>query len=175
MREGFPRLVRRIRQKWRAFEYCAIWELTKANAPHIHIAAKGPFIPYRWLSHWLPTFGFGRVCDLRKVHGSSRVAHYMAKYMAKDIHKTMAGRFFKRVVMVSAHFRAVDEKLTEDQQKDLWRGHQSKRPLSLLIEDLVYKHGFTPTEESRPDRLVLIPPVDVDSLEQLQKLFWTVV
>lgn len=88
-------LVKRIRRKWSpaGFEYALVWETTRKGWPHVHLIARGPFIPQRWLSRTWQELTHAYIVDIRIVKGGGGVAREMAKYLAKDLH---APPHFKR-------------------------------------------------------------------------------
>jgi hypothetical protein len=78
-------MVKRARRKFRkaAIEYIAIFEETKRGEPHLHLLARAPFIPQRWLSATMQELIEAPIVDIRKVHSARHVAFYVAKYIAK--------------------------------------------------------------------------------------------
>lgn len=80
------RLIRRRYLKLRpshVLEFLAVFELTKKGEPHLHIVARGSFIPQRWLSAQMAKEMGAPVVDVRSVKGSREVAKYVSKYISK--------------------------------------------------------------------------------------------
>lgn len=79
-------LFKRIRRKWpsRDTQYFLVWELTKAGWPHAHLLLRAPYIPQKWLArNWQDLTG-APIVDIRAIRHADHVAHYVAKYLAKD-------------------------------------------------------------------------------------------
>lgn len=64
-------------------EFFAVFELTKKGEPHLHIVARGTFIPQKWLSAQMAKEMGAPVVDVRAVKGSKEVAKYVSKYISK--------------------------------------------------------------------------------------------
>lgn len=78
-------LVKRARRKFRKvkFEYMAVFEETKKGEPHLHILARAPFIPQRWLSETMNELIEAPIVDVRRIHSARHAANYVAKYVGK--------------------------------------------------------------------------------------------
>lgn len=78
-------VVKRARRKWTKapLEYFAVFEETKKGEPHLHIMARAPFIPQRWLSAVMDELISAPIVDIRKVGRVANAAKYVAKYVAK--------------------------------------------------------------------------------------------
>jgi len=80
------RLVRRrylaLRPSHR-LEFMAVFELTKKGEPHLHIVARGTFIPQKWLSEQMAREMGAPIVDVRAVKGGREVAKYVSKYVSK--------------------------------------------------------------------------------------------
>lgn len=78
-------VVKRARRKFRKcpLEYLAVFEETKKGEPHLHILARAPYIPQRWLSDQMAELIEAPVVDIRAVHSKRHVAVYVAKYVGK--------------------------------------------------------------------------------------------
>jgi len=87
MGAALPRLFKRIRRAFprERIEYLAVWEVTKAGWPHLHVVARGPYIPQRWLSHHWQQLTGAPIVDIRAVRGSRDAARYVAKYLTKAL------------------------------------------------------------------------------------------
>lgn len=64
-------------------EFLAVFELTKKGEPHLHIVARGSFIPQKWLSAQMAKEMGAPIVDVRAVKGSREVAKYVSKYISK--------------------------------------------------------------------------------------------
>jgi hypothetical protein len=78
-------MFKRARRKFRkaSIEYLAVFEATKRGEPHLHIIARAPFIPQRWLSDTMGELIAAPIVDIRKVGSQRGVARYVAKYISK--------------------------------------------------------------------------------------------
>lgn len=78
-------MFKRARRKFTKapIEYLAVFEATKKGEPHLHIIARAPFIPQRWLSETMAELIEAPIVDIRKVGSMRGVARYVAKYIAK--------------------------------------------------------------------------------------------
>jgi len=80
---------RRVRRRFleaaagRVLEFLAVFELTKNGEPHLHIVARGSFIPQRWLSAQMNAEIGAPIVDIRAVKGAKEVAKYVSKYISK--------------------------------------------------------------------------------------------
>lgn len=86
MSDALPRLRERLERQFPAltFEYCAVWEETRAGWPHLHLLVRSGFIPQRALSrHWAELTG-APVVDVRLVSNASGAVNYLAKYLTKQ-------------------------------------------------------------------------------------------
>lgn len=83
LRARFRLLVQAIRRKYGTFEYIAILELHKSGVPHLHVLARGSYIPQKWLSlRWQKLTGAWQV-HIKAVTRTRRAANELAKYLAK--------------------------------------------------------------------------------------------
>lgn len=89
MIDAFGALARLIRRTWRGkpFEYLWITEATKIGTPHLHVLARAPYIPQRWLSAEWERLTGSRIVDIRRIRGRRQVAAYAAKYAGKNPHQ----------------------------------------------------------------------------------------
>lgn len=78
-------VVKRARRKWKAapIEYLCVFEETRKGEPHLHIVARAPYIPQRWLSEQMDELISAPIVDIRAVRGKKMVANYVAKYVGK--------------------------------------------------------------------------------------------
>lgn len=83
--EAWKVVVKRARRKFlkAPLEYLAIFEETKRGEPHLHILARAPYIPQKWLSDQMKMLIAAPVVDIRRVKGSKQAAWYVAKYAGK--------------------------------------------------------------------------------------------
>jgi hypothetical protein len=61
----------------------AVFEETKKGEPHLHILARAPFIPQRWLSDQMSELMKAPIVDIRRVKAAAEAARYVAKYVGK--------------------------------------------------------------------------------------------
>jgi hypothetical protein len=78
-------VVKRARRKFTKapIEYLAVFEETKKGEPHLHIIARAPYIPQRWLSDQMAELISAPIVDIRKVSQARQAAQYIAKYVGK--------------------------------------------------------------------------------------------
>lgn len=78
-------VVKRARRKFpkAPIEYFAVFEETKKGEPHLHILARAPFIPQKWLSAQMMDLIEAPIVDIRRVHSKRHAANYVAKYVGK--------------------------------------------------------------------------------------------
>lgn len=78
-------VVKRARRKFTKapLEYLAVFEETKKGEPHLHILARAPFIPQRWLSDAMDELISAPIVDIRAVGHVRNAARYVAKYVGK--------------------------------------------------------------------------------------------
>jgi hypothetical protein len=78
-------VVKRARRKFpkAPIEYMAVFEETKKGEPHLHIVARAPYIPQRWLSDQMKELIEAPIVDIRKVGSAKNAARYVAKYVGK--------------------------------------------------------------------------------------------
>jgi len=84
------RIVRReyIREHGKgALAFLAVFEATKKGWPHLHIVARCRWLNQRWLSARMAELHDSPVVDVRRVHGQSKVAAYVSKYVGKNPHR----------------------------------------------------------------------------------------
>lgn len=78
-------VVKRARRKFTKapLEYLAVFEETKKGEPHLHIIARAPYIPQKWLSDQMMELIEAPIVDIRKVHKAKEAAKYISKYVGK--------------------------------------------------------------------------------------------
>lgn len=78
-------VVARARRKWPKVRiaYGAVFEHTVKGEPHLHILARAPYIPQKWLSEQLDELIGAPVVDIRAVRSARQVAAYVSKYVGK--------------------------------------------------------------------------------------------
>ncbi len=64
--------------------YIAVLEFTKAGVPHLHVLVDR-YIPQAWISRAWDALGGGRIVYIERVYDMHRMAHYLAKYLTKDV------------------------------------------------------------------------------------------
>lgn len=67
-----------------SFAFLAVFEATKRGWPHIHIVARCKWLSQKWLSRRMASLDGSPVVDVRRVHGHSKVAAYVSKYVGKN-------------------------------------------------------------------------------------------
>jgi hypothetical protein len=89
MVEAWRTLRRRICARFGcpSLPFFATFEATKRGEPHLHILARAPFIPQRWLSDQMADLTGSPIVDIRHVPDVGRAATYVAKYVGKDPHR----------------------------------------------------------------------------------------
>jgi len=106
---AFQQLIRDIRAKGIAFEYCRFMEVgVKTGMHHFHLGQKGDYIPKHFLSARAEANGLGKITDVRRCTGKGP-AWYLAKYVTKE--GVPVGW---RKVAASRHFFAVEEPWESD-------------------------------------------------------------
>jgi DNA-binding HxlR family transcriptional regulator len=78
-------LVKRIKRRWKvkSVPFIAVVEATKRGEPHLHILARLPFIPQKWLSAQMKELINAPIVDIRTARGKSQVIAYCIKYVTK--------------------------------------------------------------------------------------------
>jgi len=79
--------------------FLAVFEETKRGWPHLHIVARCKWLNQRWLSNRMRDLHDSPVVDVRRVHGTKKVAAYVSKYIGKNPH---------RFVGVKRYWRSLD-------------------------------------------------------------------
>ncbi len=67
-----------------ALPFLAVFEKTKAGEPHLHILMRSQWLSQKWLSAQMRELIGAPIVDIRRVHGASKVADYVSKYIGKD-------------------------------------------------------------------------------------------
>ena len=100
---AFQHVVRDIRRRGLAFEYCRFFEVgAQTGMYHYHLGQKGDYVPQAMLSNVARANGLGQVVDIRKCFGAGP-GWYMSKYISKGLDTIPAGW---RKVAASRHFFA---------------------------------------------------------------------
>lgn len=78
-------ITKRARRKFTKakLEFLAVFEETKKGEPHLHILARAPYIPQRWLSDQMRELIDAPIVDIRRVHQKKEAAKYIGKYVGK--------------------------------------------------------------------------------------------
>ena len=85
MKQAFSRLIQKLRRKYGLLEYLAVWELTKAGMPHVHVLQRGTFIQKQELSDFWNDLTGAYIVDIKKIKSQDQVANYVMKYLTKAI------------------------------------------------------------------------------------------
>jgi len=64
--------------------FLAVFERTKRGWPHIHIVARCHYLDRVWLSNRMKDLTDGPSVHVRRIHGKSKVAAYICKYLSKN-------------------------------------------------------------------------------------------
>ncbi len=104
MNRAFPKLVAALRKAGLEVEYAAVWEITKAGWPHLHVAQKGDYIPHAMLKKLWQRLRIGSIVDLRAIYSHKGCARYIAKYMTKTGQAQPAASWPRRSFRASRHF-----------------------------------------------------------------------
>jgi hypothetical protein len=112
------RYLRKVFNKWRVsllrkfkctVTYIAILEFHKSGIPHLHILIDR-FIPQAWISSSWSVLGGGGIVDIRYVD-VHRIAHYLAKYLTKEL--LMSAPLRSRRVTTSRSIHLLDKKVSD--------------------------------------------------------------
>ncbi len=110
MKAGWVRLLNKIKQHTRGFQYVLIWELTKRGWPHIHIAARGPYISHAFLKYWWNAFTGAPVVNITQIKSPIHASRYIAKYFTKDQGPILRLLGHRRLVQLSRGWSLRDVK-----------------------------------------------------------------
>lgn len=64
--------------------YIAVLEFTEAGIPHLHVLVDR-YIPQKWISDSWSALGGGRIVYIERLYNVHKIAHYLAKYLTKDV------------------------------------------------------------------------------------------
>ncbi len=101
---AFVILKRWMRRKYGKFEYVLVLEVTKNGWPHFHLACKGSYIPWKWLSVQWESLGIGFIVHISQVRSARQCARYVGKYLVKGARRTWEAFPGMRLVQVSKGF-----------------------------------------------------------------------
>ena len=89
LKGAFVELIRQIRRREpdADIQYFAVVERTKRGWPHLHVAARMPFVPQGWVSDVMASLIGAPVVDIRRVRSQKGVAKYLSKYLTKGLEK----------------------------------------------------------------------------------------
>lgn len=87
--KDFRKLRMRLLRRGLFLDYIRCPEFTKSGLRHEHILFRGSYIEQAYLSYLWKSIHGAPVVDIRRVWGKSRMAGYLASYMAK----APAGRY----------------------------------------------------------------------------------
>lgn len=130
---------RRIRRKYvkehgkGSLPFLAVFEATKKGWPHIHLVARARWLSQKWLSKQMKKLHNSPHVDVRRVHGVSKVAAYISKYISKNPHR-FAG--------VKRYWRSLDYLLPPTEKPyDVWDDmpswHIERQGWACLVSDLI--------------------------------------
>lgn len=64
--------------------FLCVFEKTKKGWPHLHIVGRCKWLDQKWLSKRMRELTNSPIVDVRRVHGTGKVANYVTKYIGKD-------------------------------------------------------------------------------------------
>ena len=79
----FEKLKKRLRRKFKRFEYLCVKELTKSGLMHLHIVYRGSFISQKWLSEAWQEIHRSKVVHIAKLY-TWKYAKHLARYFVKE-------------------------------------------------------------------------------------------
>jgi len=116
------------------FAFAYVFELTKRGNPHLHVLARCPWIPQKWLSQTWSRLGIGTNTYIKAAAASRLEAAHSAKslgkktgtdpaYLGKDCAQTAATLAPMRIVATSGNWILPDPKKKESHRWDdyTWR------------------------------------------------------
>lgn len=79
-------VCKRIKRTYglKSVPFFAVVEKTKRGEPHLHILARLPFVPQRWLSAQMADLMKSPIVDIRRITDLSKAAWYVSKYIGKE-------------------------------------------------------------------------------------------
>ena len=157
MKKGWPGLIRSIRNKCGTFEYVAIWELTEAGWPHLHILQRGDFVPQKWLSGVCRHYGWGRVADIRRITNGPHAAHYVTKYLTKSIEGGHGYAIFRRRIWCSRHYFDGATPPPEEKETDAVKYHCVRSSVVFILDRIILENGWTISHTGRSRSYVCNP------------------
>ncbi len=110
MKLGWVRLLNKIKRHTKGFQYVLIWELTKRGWPHIHIAARGPYLSHAFLKYWWNAFTGAPVVNVTRIKSPRHASRYIAKYFTKDQGPILRLLGHRRLVQLSREWSLRDVK-----------------------------------------------------------------
>lgn len=102
------------RWKLKGIPHLAVIERTKEGVPHLHILARLPYIPQKWISQKMAAYIGSPIIDIRRIDKHRNVASYVAKYIGKEPHQFGTCK---------RYYRSRDYELREDR-----KGKRPPRP-----------------------------------------------
>lgn len=97
-----------------------MWELHRSGYPHLHVVARSPFIPQKWLSERWSQLGIGSIVDIRKIFKHETAARYIAKYLGKatgDCARMLSGT---RIITKSRNWILQDPMVSPEEELAGW-------------------------------------------------------
>lgn len=102
-------------------EFLAVFEATAAGYPHLHILARMPYLPHRWLSAAMHRYASSPVVDIRAVRSVRHASWYLAKYVSKGPTKwTGCKRYWRSQGWVRDHQMSIDTRPLIDATASRW-------------------------------------------------------
>ena len=117
--DGDPvRFLREVFNKFRVYllrkydcsiKYIAVLEFHESGIPHLHILLDR-FVPQQWISQSWSALGGGRIVHIQLVD-VHRIAHYLAKYLTKELLMSAPER--SRRVTTSRSIHLIEKKVSD--------------------------------------------------------------
>lgn len=70
--------------KLKALPFLAVVEAQKSGEPHLHIIARMPYVPQKWIAQQMERLIGAPICWIEEVKQTRKLANYVAKYCGKN-------------------------------------------------------------------------------------------
>lgn len=140
-------LMRRLRRRYKGddLQYMAVFEKTQAGHPHLHVLLRAPYIPQRYISHFMSERLDSPIIDIRATRNSRAVARYIGKYLGKDPTKfSGCQRYWCSRAWRTDH----DEQREQKEERKFW--HHLERRIDLVADNLT-ANGWIIQWDTHPD------------------------
>lgn len=78
--------------------FLAVFEKTKKGWPHLHIVARCKWLDQAWLAERMDAEIASPVCWVERIHGKSKVAAYVTKYISKNPERFIGSKRYWRSI-----------------------------------------------------------------------------